>query len=328
LRKYLLLCLVLLPLLGWCYPPEPGHPVQVDISFPLARKKPIGKGDFETLVIPIKRVANLIVIEARVDTLVGNFIFDTGTPFLILNKTYFRNAWNLQGRVTANAANGSYSTVMHTRVERLQINELQFERVQADVSELGHIENSRGVKILGLLGVSLFTEFEVVIDLYNNVMYLHKLDARGEVPEKERVVKTAPMLKAPFTLARNIITLDVNMGGKSLVFCFDTGAETNAISNLAGASVFRQFKVTRRMVMLGTGGAQSEVLFGNILEFEVGSRLFKNMPAIISPLGDLGEAYGRKIDGILGYSFLVKGIITINFVKKELCMYAFDVSQR
>jgi hypothetical protein len=44
-------------------------------------------------------------------------------------------------------------------------------------------------------------------------------------------------------------------------------------------------------------------------------------------LEDLGQAYGRSIDGMLGSSFLVKGIISINFATKELCMYPFEVNE-
>ncbi|MBK7441147.1 MAG: hypothetical protein IPI65_06360 [Bacteroidetes bacterium] len=50
---------------------------------------PIPQGEFDELFIPLKRVQNLFLIEARVDSLVGNFILDTGAPHLVLNKTYF-----------------------------------------------------------------------------------------------------------------------------------------------------------------------------------------------------------------------------------------------
>lgn len=323
MRRILPIILCVWSLTAWCSTPPSSSPVTVDISFLLDKSS----GNFETLVIPIKRVSNLIVIEARIDTLVGNFIFDTGTPVLVLNKTYFREAWNLQGAMAANAAGNSYVPVQHTMIENLDIRELHFDNVAADVSELGHIENSRGIRILGLLGVGLFTSFEVVIDLYKNVLYLHKLDAHGNVPERERVVHTPEILKVPIELMRNIITVETIVAGKRLTFCVDTGAETNALSNLIGPAVLRKFQLTRRMVMMGTGGSQSEVLFGSLEELQVGAKQFRNMPAAIMPLSDLSDAYGRKIDGIFGYSFLVKGIVSINFVKRELRMHAFDVSK-
>jgi len=53
---------------------------------------PLPTGEFTTIVIPIKRAQNLIVVEAKIDTMQGNFILDTGAPYLVLNQTYFRNA--------------------------------------------------------------------------------------------------------------------------------------------------------------------------------------------------------------------------------------------
>jgi predicted aspartyl protease len=282
--------------------------------------------DFKTLIIPIKRIQNLIVIEARIDTLIGNFILDTGSPILVLNKTYFRKGWDIN-LSAANATGTAVTPVMRTNVDDLAIRELYFENLPADLNDLGHIENHRGIKILGLLGVSLFTSFEMVIDVQKSVMYLHKLDEEGMVPEKERIVKSAPTLKVPFKLIRNTITLNVTVAGKKLVFCVDTGAEANALSNRLPGKILEAFRVSKRMILVGTGGTQTEVLLGTVDDMIIGDRSFKNMHAAITRLDDLGEAYGRSIDGMLGSNFLVKGIISINFVTKELRMHPFEVSK-
>lgn len=282
--------------------------------------------DFQTLVIPIKRIQNLIVVEAQIDTLIGNFILDTGSPTLVLNKTYFRKGWDAN-LVATNATGNSVTPVMRTNVKDLAIRELYFENLPADINDLGHIENHRGIKILGLLGVSLFTSFEMVIDVHKSVMYLHKLDADGIVPEKEQIVTSEPTLNVPFKLIRNTITLDVTVAGKKLIFCLDTGAEANALSSRLPGKILEAFRVSKRMILVGTGGTQTEVLLGTVDDMMIGDRSFKNMHAAITRLDDLGEAYGRSIDGILGSNFLVKGIISINFVTKELRMHPFEVSK-
>ena len=283
--------------------------------------------EFKTLIIPIKRVQNLILIEARLDSMVGNFILDTGSPHLVLNKTYFRQGWKLYDKMAAHAGGVSTSPVMRTRVNNLAIKELFFEKLTADLSNLGHIENHRGIKILGLLGVSLFTDFEMVIDLHKDVMYLHKLDKNGLILAGEKLVKSQPIIKIPFKLIQNIITVEVIVYGKKLTLCLDTGAETNTLSNQLPDKVLESFTVSKRMVLLGTNGARTEVLLGIINEITVGTKSFKNMHAAITGLEDLGQAYGRSIDGMLGSSFLVKGIISINFATKELCMYPFEVNE-
>ena len=42
-----------------------------------------------TMAVPIKRAGNLIVVEAQLDTLVGDFILDTGAPGLIPQSNLF-----------------------------------------------------------------------------------------------------------------------------------------------------------------------------------------------------------------------------------------------
>src|SRR5688572_17931465 len=68
------------------HPPDIGPKVKrLSVSFPRAYS------DSSTSVIPFNRAGNLIVVQARVDTTVGNFILDTGAPSLVLNITYFRD---------------------------------------------------------------------------------------------------------------------------------------------------------------------------------------------------------------------------------------------
>src|SRR5690242_9151111 len=47
--------------------------------------------DSVSCIIPFNRIGNLIVVKAKVDTVEGNFILDTGAPGLVLNLTYFRD---------------------------------------------------------------------------------------------------------------------------------------------------------------------------------------------------------------------------------------------
>ncbi|HYH13741.1 MAG TPA: hypothetical protein VD794_00880, partial [Flavisolibacter sp.] len=50
---------------------------------------PVIRSDTASCVIPFTRVGNLILVKAHIDSIVGNFILDTGAPHLILNITYF-----------------------------------------------------------------------------------------------------------------------------------------------------------------------------------------------------------------------------------------------
>src|SRR6202012_431573 len=82
-------------------------------------------GDFTTLIVPIKRAGNLIIVEAQVDTLEGNFVLDTGAPYLILNATYFRQLPKIDDQ-EAGGINGTSPGSFTTYVHNFNILDLQY----------------------------------------------------------------------------------------------------------------------------------------------------------------------------------------------------------
>src|SRR5215210_6965712 len=73
--------------------------------------------DSVSCVIPFSRAGNLIVVQARADTIDGNFILDTGAPHLILNLTYFREyPATQQPDAEQNSVTGAGPAVVKTSV--------------------------------------------------------------------------------------------------------------------------------------------------------------------------------------------------------------------
>lgn len=318
-------CILLLLLTGFASKANTKNPIignSVILDLHLLGIKP--KGDFETLIIPIKRVDRLLLIEARVDTLMGNFVIDTGAPDLILNHTYFRKYWVSADAIASNVGGIPAGPVKNTWIDQLEIRELRFERIKAKLTELGHIENRSSIKILGLLGVEIFKEFSMTIDLQKNVLILKKLDKQGNEINNTEKPLTAKLTKIPVRIVNNTIMLQGAVAGKQLNFCLDSGAETNLINANVSDKVLEKFTLARRSVLLGTGGAKVEVLVGRLDDFTIGTMNLSNLPTVISNLEDFGEASAQQIDGMVGFEFLNKGIICINFRKKELIVYAFE----
>jgi hypothetical protein len=290
-----------------------------NINFKNARfEDPDPSGDFNTLVIPIKRVSNLIIIEAKVDTMEGNFVLDTGAPYLVLNQTYFRDAPHYHDQ-DAGGINGDASS-FQTDVRNFNIAELHFDRLQADVIDLSGIENSRNVRILGLLGTKLFSKFAITVDLFQNQLYIHKLDKSGEIPAAEQLYHE-PILKIPFYLADNAILFKASVNDNSMWFAFDTGAETNLIDYRQAKKLMPTLQIINRSKLTGIGGSTFEVIYARFDKLVVGERAFINNRVIITSLEKMGKAYGHNVDGMLGYDFFGRAVFTINFVKKEFVMY-------
>jgi len=269
----------------------------------------------DSVVIPLKRAGRLFLIEAKVDDQIGNLVFDTGANGLVLNSTYFRNYLKSGGTVS-NGITGSVGVVGQISIGKLEFSEIAYKNIKADVTDLGHIENRRGFKILGLLGFSMMRNLEIVIDARNNELILIRIDKTGKRANKANSEFKANYFQK-FETISNILFLKGKIAGKTLNFCFDTGAETNAISSDSNKNILNTLTITRRSTLRGAGSARSEVLFGRMNDFSIGERHITEMETIISNLDALSEAYNTKINGILGYNFLEQGTICINFVKKQ-----------
>lgn len=270
----------------------------------------------DVLTIPLKRVGNLFMIDANVDNQIGNLIFDTGAMGLVLNKTYYRNHV-IEDSQPSNGINGSISNVSYVNIDRLEFSDLTFKNTRADLTDLGHIENRRKVKILGLLGLSLIKDFEIIIDVNNSQLQLFRIDKKGN-----RLNKTEKSFQSditqPIQSTNNIIFLKGMIGGKKLNFCMDTGSETNVISNRSSKEVLKSITITRRSSLQGSGSKKSEVFYGTMNNFVYINKELTGMETIITNLDNLCEAYGVQIDGVLGYDFLNKGSVCINLNKKQL----------
>jgi predicted aspartyl protease len=277
----------------------------------LEAKEPQPAAIDREVIIPFKKVGNLILIEATVDNNTGYFIFDTGAPYLVLNATYFRK-YPRTRQFAAVGVNNSEIEIFRTEVGELNIRGIRYDRVEADVANLGHIENSRRTRILGLLGTNLFTDFVVGINM-----------------EEQNIVLTTPAFFSlrkeasaygtiPFKLRNQTIAVKGRMNGTAMNFVFDTGAEINVLDNDLPDAVYEQFIIQKRSTLQGSVEGNVEVFTGMVLRTEIDSLPFMQMRAIMTDLRGLGRVYGYPVDGILGYEFIRKGPLWIHFPEKKL----------
>ncbi len=269
----------------------------------------------DSMVVPLKRAGRLFLIDAKVGDQTGNLVFDSGANGLVLNSTYFRNHVK-SGGSTPSGVTGAVGIVEQIFVNRIEFADLSYKNVMSDVTNLGHIENRRGIKILGLIGFSMMRRLEIVIDAKNNQLKLFRLDNSGK-----RLSSRLSEFKADHVQKidgiTNIIFLKGKISGKTLNFCFDPGRDTNVICSDRKRSILNTLTITRRSGLTGPGSSGSEVLFGRMNDFMFGGRQIPNMDTVITNLDAISEGYGTKIDGMLGYNFLEQGIICINFVKRQ-----------
>ena len=287
------------------------------ISFTVSGNSgPGNPADPDEITIPLKRAGRLLLMEAKIDNETGNFVFDTGSSKLVLNNTYFRKYVSIESGESGGIT-GSVAGVRQTKVSRIQISGLSYTNTMADLVDLGHIENRRGVKILGLFGFSLLKNMEIVIDISRNELHLYRLNKSGN-----RLSSGSREFKADISqkvqMYQDVLFVSSQINGKVLSFCLDTGAESNVISSASSKKVMSTVSITRRSGLVGSGSSSAEALYGTLNDFAMCGRQIPQMQAIITNHDNMSASFGFTIDGMLGYDFFEKGQICINLVTMEM----------
>lgn len=280
--------------------------------------------DSVSCIIPFSRAGNLILIRATADTIVGNFILDTGSPHLVLNLTYFRDYPTIhvtdqeQGGITGSGT----GEVLQTTVKNLSFGAFKYDNIDAHLANLGHIENNKGVKVFGLLGMQLFRQCEMIIDYDQNRIYLHRIGKKeSSVYNHEMLKDTAAYRVVPIEMINDRALARTEIAGKKLRLLIDFAAESNVLDSRLSDKVFENFSITRRVMLNGIGNRRVEALYGDMSNVKIGSEIIDTLPMLITNLEKTCLTYESCIDGILGFDFLSLHKIGFNFVTRKMYIW-------
>ena len=284
---------------------------------------PTLSADSVSCVIPFSRAGNLILIKAKADTTEGNFILDTGAAGLVLNITYFRNypASTLVNE-EASGMTGTVAGVTRTEVKEFSFGCMKTNVVSADLANLGHLENTKGVRIFGLIGLSVMLQFEMIIDYENNLLYLHRIAKKEMRDYKSTQLKdTAAYGIVPIEVWNGKLITYTYMAGKKLRLIIDSGAESNVLDSRLPTKIFDNVEILRRIQLVGTGEKKVDAIYGNLSNLVIGNQNTGSLPVIITNLEKACMADSYCIDGILGFDFLSLHKIGFNFVNNKMYIW-------
>jgi hypothetical protein len=279
--------------------------------------------DSSTFIVPFNRAGNLILVKGRADTIEGSFILDTGCPHLVLNLTYFRQYPTTYAQdEEKNGMTGTVSSVLQTMIKNFTFGNESYYRLEADLVNLGHIENSKGVKILGLLGMQLLKQFEMIIDFEKNLIYLHRVTRKEASTYRHEMLKdTATYSTIPIELTDDRIIVKTELAGKKIKLIIDSGAETNILDSRLPDKVFENVSITGRVMVAGAGSTKVEALTGDLKNMRIGGQDIATLPVLITNLEKTCFSYGGCVDGVLGFDFLSLQKIGFNFVTRKMYIW-------
>lgn len=133
------------------------------------------------------------------------------------------------------------------------------------------------------------------------------------------VAKSQEPLTIPFDFSRSAIGLDVTVKGNPLHVLLDTGVDPSIIDLNRAEALGLRIDRQNGGDLSGFGDAKGATAFPTRIDnLMIGSRSFAPFDALTSDMTALSAHYGRKLDGFLGYSFLVDKIVLIDYPRQTL----------
>lgn len=272
--------------------------------------------------IPIRFCGNLIVIQATVNNKQGNYIIDTGTSHILLNKRYFSGKPSDQYFV---GITGDLQE-MHVAESSLQVGDLQWKNVHSQIVSMDLIENKTGIVIHGLIGSSIFRKFAVYFDYQKEQIEVIKVSRKTGDPD----------LKKGFTNESIALrykggtpTIPIVLNGCSLRVILDTGAEVNLMDLTSSKHVISDISHSYYRNIGGFGEDVKNRIVIPIPNLQVGTRYIEDTNwTVIGSWEELNyNLSGPNIQGILGYELFAKMRVCINFRNKEVYLSPHELKE-
>ena len=276
-----------------------------------------------TFRIPFKLIDHLIVVEAELQHQKGNFIIDTGSETLILNKAHFPEKYDHPRKtvISSGVLDGAINPY-EKYLDEFILNNLSLKDARSHVIDLSHIEKKKKMNLMGIIGFNILKDYEVFIDLHLNQITLSRIDNSGNKIDSRGYLEKITD-STSFKLIKHSIVLEAYVGDEKMNFALDSGAEFNQLNTKNSKNVIQYFIPSKRIVLAGATSEKSEVLAGKLYRVKLNEITYLGpMNTIITNLERMNEAFGVNLDGVLGYEFFAQKRTIINY-KKEM-LYFID----
>ena len=169
-----------------------------------------------------------------VDSVEGNFFFDTGAPQLLLNSRHFSRPGQAPA-IRNGGVTGAVQVLGTAKIDTFQLDNLLKIKASADIIDLTHLELAKKIDLVGLIGYAVFKEYEILFDYAAGLLIFIRTTAKGARFENLPRWEYQPGNSFPLSCAGHVAVVRLQFGTKTTQrFAIDSGAEQNMLNIFAG----------------------------------------------------------------------------------------------
>jgi len=272
-------------------------------------------------IVPFTVAENIIVVEAEINGVFGNYLVDTGAQAIVLNRPHF-DADDVKtvalDHAMPSGANGVVRDVQGAVELDLTWGKIQIDGLRGLVTDLSHLEVSVGVPIVGLIGYNVLERFQVHFDYSAGELTLYSLDKNDEPLLQNALGR--PSQVTEFEMLGHIPVFPVEIAGYEMKMGLDSGAGGAMLFTRWREKLEGQYEFIERTEL---NGADKNVQLGDVVRIEnmrVQNLDYADMTFRFNDIAGHG-GNAMPMDGLLGYEFLKTRPTSINFRRQELTVW-------
>jgi hypothetical protein len=265
------------------------------------------------MVAPFKLADRLIVVEAEVEGVRGNFIVDSGAPLFILNSKRLpmlaSKAQNMDHSV--HGVGGKINNTKWVEASSFIWQDVKLSSIKGLIFDLSHLEENTQTELVGLIGADFLKKFTVEFDYADKELTLF-------TDNPEDYWHTTPSATIEFDMIGHIPVIDVSIGTKSFSLGIDSGCEDQMLNPEWEAPLSSHCEFIRADELRGADTTKQVVEIVRLDVFEVGGIRYSNHEFQFSRLNFGHEV---KMDGLIGYEFLSEYRTAIDYKHQKLYIW-------
>lgn len=271
----------------------------------------------DTVVLPLMIIQGRLYLKAEADGRKGIFLLDTGSPDMILNRTYFNDSLRLIAASGAESLNGVRGDGVVTRkMTSFTLGRMKLTNFSAFVMNAGIAGEVNGLPFLGAIGYNILRDFEWRFDIPATTLTLVKTDENGEYTSQQYRPATMKYLGA-VTLKKQVPVIVLSIGDLSMRMGLDCSVNNCMFFENAKNDILPILEKDNP-ALAGQEGIPANGIQGVLPKLSLGTLAFNNLPVSIERgrfvYDEPDEA--KPLHGLLGVAFLNCYKTAINLKKK------------
>ena len=168
--------------------------------------------------VSFELIDGLIVVEASIDGTLGNYILDTGSPILVLNRMVEDREfeiWTPQGS----------SSGRDIEVENFRFGMVSRDKLDAWALDLSYVERQINLPLSGIVGNQIWEDHQLIIDYKRKIITFQQEGDHVDISSDQYHIASLPWLEHNDNL--RLVELEVN--GRNRLMTLDTGASISVL---------------------------------------------------------------------------------------------------